>query len=210
MTCSEFQERLPEIIDSGGNEQEQEHLRECDQCAVLVSDLKYIAEQVKLMLPLRDPSPRVWDKIQTSLEKEGLVGQGRFPGLIGSTPTQKRFWSYTWIGAAAAALLVAFIIGTGSDGDDLQPTGQDSAPAAAGQPQSPAERDDATLLSHASWEPSLRSSYEQNLKAVNSYIRDAEQAVRNDPSDDMAREHLVQALAQKQMLYDMAVQRTLQ
>jgi hypothetical protein len=39
----------------------------------LVQDLRYIADQAKLLLPLRDPSPQVWDNIQDSLEREGLV-----------------------------------------------------------------------------------------------------------------------------------------
>jgi hypothetical protein len=35
--------------------------------------LRYIAEQAKLLLPMHDPSPKVWDNIQDSLSKEGLA-----------------------------------------------------------------------------------------------------------------------------------------
>lgn len=73
MTCAEFQKVLPEIIDTGGSEQEQEHLRTCHICSDLVRDLKYIAEQAKLLVPMEDPSPKVWDNIQTSVEREGLA-----------------------------------------------------------------------------------------------------------------------------------------
>lgn len=72
MTCAEFQKVLPYIIDSGGNEQEQEHLRTCKVCSDLVSDLRYIAEQAKLLVPMEDPSPKVWDNIQHSVDQEGL------------------------------------------------------------------------------------------------------------------------------------------
>lgn len=72
MTCSEFQRALPEIIDTGGSEQEREHLRTCHICSDLVQDLRYIAEQAKLLVPMEDPDPRVWDNIQTSVEREGL------------------------------------------------------------------------------------------------------------------------------------------
>jgi hypothetical protein len=73
MTCAEFQEVLPFIFESGGDAKEMEHLKTCQVCSDLVQDLRYIADQAKLLLPLRDPSPKVWDNIQTSLEREGLV-----------------------------------------------------------------------------------------------------------------------------------------
>ena len=72
MTCAEFHELLPTLIDSGEVDQHP-HLTECDNCRALVRDLRYIAEQAKLLLPMRDPGPQVWDNIERSLEKEGLV-----------------------------------------------------------------------------------------------------------------------------------------
>jgi hypothetical protein len=73
MTCSEFQRVLPEIIETGGNEQQEAHLDSCAVCSDLVRDLRYIAEVAKLLVPMEDPDPRVWDGIQKSLEKEGLI-----------------------------------------------------------------------------------------------------------------------------------------
>ena len=73
MTCAEFQETLPYIFESGGDPGQMEHLKTCQICSDLVQDLRYIAEQAKLLLPLRDPSPQVWENIQNSLEREGLV-----------------------------------------------------------------------------------------------------------------------------------------
>lgn len=73
MTCAEFQKVLPDIIDTGGSEQEQQHLRTCHICSDLVRDLKYIVEQAKLLVPMEDPDPRVWNHIQSSVEHEGLA-----------------------------------------------------------------------------------------------------------------------------------------
>lgn len=73
MTCADFQRGLPEIFESGSTTEQDEHLKNCPVCADLVADLKYIAEQAKLLVPMHDPSPRVWDGIQESLEKEGLM-----------------------------------------------------------------------------------------------------------------------------------------
>ena len=75
MRCVEFQKVLPYIIDSGGNAEEEAHLHSCPVCSDLVADLRYISEQAKLLAPLDDPDRRVWDGIQRSLEREGLVKQ---------------------------------------------------------------------------------------------------------------------------------------
>ncbi|MGI8771630.1 MAG: hypothetical protein ACR2JE_09345 [Acidobacteriaceae bacterium] len=69
MTCAEFQETLPDLFESGVDLRDQEHLKSCEQCAALVRDLEYIAQQAKLLLPIHDPSPAVWTNIQSSLER---------------------------------------------------------------------------------------------------------------------------------------------
>jgi hypothetical protein len=38
-----------------------------------VNDLRYIAEQAKLLVPMLEPSPKVWDGIEEKLKSEGLV-----------------------------------------------------------------------------------------------------------------------------------------
>lgn len=77
MNCAEFQKVLPYIIETGGNAKEAKHLRECPVCSDLVQDLKYIAEQAKLLVPMEDPSPRVWEGIKGSLEREGMIKPSR-------------------------------------------------------------------------------------------------------------------------------------
>lgn len=73
MTCAEFQQALPYIFDSGGDANHEEHLKNCPICSDLVADLRYIAEQAKLLVPMEEPDPRVWNGIERSLEREGLV-----------------------------------------------------------------------------------------------------------------------------------------
>ena len=77
MTCAEFQKVLPDIIDGGGSEEQQRHLESCHICSDLVADLRYIAEAAKLLVPMEDPNPRVWDNIEKSLEQEGLAKPAR-------------------------------------------------------------------------------------------------------------------------------------
>jgi hypothetical protein len=70
MTCDEFQQQLPELFESGVDLESAPHLRTCENCAALVRDLQYIADQAKLLLPIKDPSPIVWSKIRTALDEE--------------------------------------------------------------------------------------------------------------------------------------------
>ena len=79
MNCVEFQAALPYIIDKGGNADHEAHLKSCKVCYDLVMDLKYIADQAKLLVPMEDPPGRVWEGIQRSLEGEGLIGSSTRP-----------------------------------------------------------------------------------------------------------------------------------
>jgi hypothetical protein len=70
MTCADFQERLPELFETKADLSADEHLRTCENCAALVRDLEYIAQQAKLLLPIHDPSPSVWENIRTAIRDE--------------------------------------------------------------------------------------------------------------------------------------------
>jgi hypothetical protein len=72
--CADFQEQLPELFEAGANLAQQDHLKTCEQCSALVRDLEYIAQQAKLLLPIHDPSPAVWENIQTSLSSDKSSG----------------------------------------------------------------------------------------------------------------------------------------
>jgi hypothetical protein len=75
--CAEFQEQLPGLMGDGADFSSHPHLSTCANCAELVRDLNYIAQQAKLLLPLHDPSPVVWQKIESSLRsKDDKSGSG--------------------------------------------------------------------------------------------------------------------------------------
>lgn len=212
MNCNTFQESLPEIIESGGTPEQKAHLQQCPVCADLVQDLKYIADQARLLLPMRDPSPRVWNNIQTALEREGMVRRQPERFQVG-TLNPARWSTPAWTGAIAAIIVLVFGIilfnnlnrPSGTEIASSQPaSGQ-----AVAQPQF-ADPDDQRLLQEvAQRAPDLRGQYEENLRSVNAYIADAQKAVEADPADEMARAHLMQAYQQKALLYDFAVSRAL-
>jgi hypothetical protein len=75
--CAKFQEQLPGLMGDGADFSTEPHLATCANCSELVRDLQYIAQQAKLLLPLHDPSPAVWQKIESSLQsKDGESGSG--------------------------------------------------------------------------------------------------------------------------------------
>src|SRR5579863_4632365 len=106
MNCEQFQRVLPQIIESGGNDEQEAHLRSCNACSELVRDLKYIAEQAKLLLPLRDPNPRVWNNIQESLAREGLIQEEGRISLMGKTTSISKKKGLTASGIVLASLAV--------------------------------------------------------------------------------------------------------
>lgn len=77
MECAEFQQQLPGVFDSGVSLTDHPHLKSCTLCSSLVRDLEYIAAQAKLMLPIHDPSPAVWENIQNALQQDGKQSKDR-------------------------------------------------------------------------------------------------------------------------------------
>ncbi|MCU1286805.1 MAG: hypothetical protein JWO13_3155 [Acidobacteriales bacterium] len=220
MNCAEFHKTLPIAIESGGNIDEQGHLATCKNCTDLVNDLRYIAEQAKLLLPMHDPSPRVWNNIQSSLQKEGI---GRVRVATASTASKKKEWpTLGWAAALAASLLIGIALlqvnRQASQSEEVADASASSGPITpqsqpsndSGAAASNDENDKQVLAEVASRNPGLKAIYESNLKNVNNYISDAKTSVQNDPNDSEAREHLREAYAQKAMLYDMATARSLQ
>jgi hypothetical protein len=71
MTCAEFQAQLPELIGSGANLADNEHLRSCELCRALLADLETIAEAARQLFPVVDPSDKLWDQIEIAIRSEG-------------------------------------------------------------------------------------------------------------------------------------------
>jgi hypothetical protein len=74
--CSQFQDQLPGYVESGAEIGQHPHVKTCERCSSLVRDLEYIAAQAKLLLPIHDPSPAVWNNIQSALSRESKTGKG--------------------------------------------------------------------------------------------------------------------------------------
>lgn len=209
MNCAEFQKLLPEIMENGGNAEEEAHLQSCAVCSDLVQDLRYIAESARLLLPMQDPSPRVWAGIREALEREGLVrpplGTARFRPQTAASP--RRWLTVGSLLAVAALLLFAIGVLWFRDYAAHQPEVASVSNPAAAAPAA-IDEDDARLLTAVQQRsPALLPTYRENLDTVNAYIRDARRRLEQDPYDMGARDHLLRACDQKALLYEMAMAR---
>ena len=210
MTCEEFERVLPELGNNHSIEQE-EHLKSCSACSGLVSDLSAISKQGRLLRASEEPSPWVWNSIEVALRQEGLIREQ--PGNLRVHPARLS-WKLRWLVPAAAAGLIFFGVLLHERGGIPAHEAKQESPVGVVTADLQAEgmpREDMQLLnSVAARTPSMRDAYEQNLRAVNAYIHDAEQSAHNDPNDEVAQQYLRNAYEQKAMVYEMALDRSLQ
>ena len=69
--------------------------------------------------------------------------------------------------------------------------------------------DEMLLQTVASTSPGMLGAYQTDIQNVNAYIRDAEQSVKNNPNDEEAQQYLMSAYEQRNMVYEMAMDRSL-
>ena len=70
----------------------------------------------------------------------------------------------------------------------------------------PPSAEDQQFLSEVSQRaPSMRSTYEDQLRSVNAYIQAAQAYLDQNPDDEEARQHLMEAYRQKALLYQLAL-----
>lgn len=85
---------------------------------------------------------------------------------------------------------------------------QGSQPTERAENSPPASGDDVQFLREVSERaPGMRSNYENQLQAVNHEIQETEAYIREHPADGDARQHLMEVMQQKAMLYQMALDR---
>ena len=72
MNCVELQTSLAETED-GSSAEQRAHLKTCSECSALVAELNLIASSAIEIREASEPSPRVWNSIETALRREGLI-----------------------------------------------------------------------------------------------------------------------------------------
>jgi hypothetical protein len=207
MNCIELQASLAEIED-GRSSAQRDHLKTCPDCSALVTELILIASTAAELRAGDEPSPRVWNSIESALRQEGVIRpQSANRSLLPSLGSR---WGWArWMVPAAAALLITtgLYLRQHSLAHQLA---RDTAPAAAVSDLAIAGLDDDDLLLEvAEQSPAMKAQYTDNLRRVNEYIQDAKGAVAANPNDEEARRSLMEAYQQKAMLFELALDRAL-
>ena len=208
MNCGEFERVLPEFLEGEHTREQQAHFDSCSACANLLADLDLISSQAKLLVASEEPRPEVWDALESRLRDEGLI---RLPEFV--TPKVSIFsrWRTAWLVPVAAALVIAAGIklyhptGVG----DQSPIAKQKQPVTKPPVAAVVSQEDRVLMNTVATRiPAQQARYRADLESANSFIRDAEQSMKDDPNDVYMQQMLINAYAQKQMLYNLAVERS--
>jgi hypothetical protein len=210
MTCAEFQEILPELMEKSRRPDLEAHTTSCGACAELVSDLEAIISESRMLRAAEEPSPRVWNSIELALRQEGLI-RAQEPSRPFLVPALGKKWGLMgWVVPAMAVLaLSAGILFMRSERTRNTASAVTPALPRLGMGETNDADDRAVLDEVQKRSPALVAVYANNMRDVNAYIRDAKEVVDQDPNDEEARQDLLQAYQQKSMLYDMALERSL-
>jgi hypothetical protein len=203
MTCVELQQSLAETERSRSREQIS-HLKSCAACADLVRELDLIIEAAGDLQEADEPSSRVWNSIEAALRSEGLI---RPQGIRkhAHLPSFSARWGWSrWLVPAAAMLLILIGIYQKRESSPVAPIRE--AVTAVPVVNTGGLNDEDLMDEVATNSPAMRSEYEENLRSVNDYIRDAQSAVNDNPNDVEARHALMDAYQQKSMLFEMAME----
>jgi len=208
MNCLEFERVLPEFLEGIHTPEQQAHLDSCSSCSGLLADLNEISSQAKFLIASEEPRSAVWEALESRLRGEGLI---RLPEFVTPKPSAWSRWRAPWLVPIAAALvLVAGLkLYHPFHAGDSEPLAKQAARAPEVAVVVPVSREDQVVLnSVATRVPAQRARYRADLDDANSFIRDAEQSMKDDPNDIYTQQMLINAYAQKQLLYDLAVERT--
>jgi hypothetical protein len=215
MTCVELQQSLSEN-ESGSSPAQQAHLKACPECSALVADLLLIVCTAGELRAAHEPSPRVWNSIQMALRQEGLIRpQGAGRSLL---PSFSSSWGWArWALPVAAAVLLAVgisirqhFVSSAEKAGYAPPPVVSPGPSPNPDGEIAGLNDDDLMQEVAQQAPALQAQYTDNLRRVNEYIRDAKNNVAADPNDEEARRSLMSAYQQKAMLFELALDRSLQ
>ena len=205
MTCSEFQEILPDVVEGVRNIDQESHLKTCSNCLDLVADLEVIFREARQLEGMFEPGPRVWNTIELTLRQEGIIRDA--PSSPALVPPFRRRWASAWMMVpitAIALLAFAFLYQRQSHTDVVATQG----PVVRIEKARNAE--DHSILADVNFStPAVRRQYEANLRDIDAYIQDAEASAKQDPNDEEAQVSLMNAYQQRSMVYEMAMDRSL-
>jgi len=142
-----------------------------------------------------------------------LVQSPAPPAATGASDTSATAPSSTMPSSATTASTTSVPASTGQPKSSQAPSKDEIASVAQPSTEKPVlelgtSSDDQQFLSEVStFAPSMRATYESQLRAVNADIRESQAYLDQNPGDADARQHLMDAYQQKALLYQIALDR---
>jgi hypothetical protein len=176
------------------------HVRECSFCYSMLADLEGI-RSAGSDLALEEPPARVWTNIRASLIAEKIIRQREvfWQRWLQSWPV----WAGLHNPVAVAALGCLMVLGIGllrfpsahKSPPDTARTVDLSDVASAAAAVGPMET--SYHAQAASFEPSVKETYQKSLDSLDGEIRECLDSVRQEPDNSLAHEYLLAAYQQK-------------
>jgi anti-sigma factor RsiW len=224
MKCEDLNEALVDLVDGrldgAGQRAIERHLEACDYCRALVEDLRSI-RAAAFMLDRREPMAGTWSKVQAAIAAEPAP-----KGSLLDFRLSRRSLGggvAVWLGAAAA-LILATVIGLLPLMNRAAPAHDDTAPADAAQEVTvesvtaefeAAEKhyqkaiDDLQTIANkdtGELDPQVASVLQKNLTVIDQAITESRAALRSQPSSSNAQSGLFDALRSKVALLQQTVE----
>lgn len=207
VTCEQFRGVTGALLEGESHPEAYAHLAECPRCRVLVDELGLV-ERAARALPVYQPSPRLWMRLQAAARREGLWARPSWwrefaPGFFPARPAFAAVLAVT-------LLLAGVLIRYPALETPTLPTTHASvfevAQAELVQDPSYGERyqmhlqqiENRVLTGEtAPVDPELREMTARPLNTVDRAIEQTQQRLAAYPDDTMAREELLRLYRQK-------------
>lgn len=206
--CRQFDLDLPAYLEGEARPELLRHAEACPFCSVILADLEQVRQQARV-LPLEEPSARLWANVRSTLAAEGVIRE---------QPSRSAGWlaGLAWgrfaapVGALASLMIVSAVLLVPPGSLDhsrtsawLSVTDRDAMAARVYRQEDSAlasmvgELEKSFNAQQASLAPAVKAAYMKGLKSLDDSIRECRASVEREPGNTLARQYLVAAYTQK-------------
>ena len=176
-----------------------EHLAQCSACKRFVEDVTTIVAVAHELPAEIEPPERVWISISTQLEREGVIR-----GFARGTETSPWWQPFAdlfrnrVLATAAVGVLIVIAVALQFEKPPTPILEAHDDPFSSTVTVLRQQEHDLANMQLASVSTSpVDTSLRQNLQQVDEFIADCERRVKEEPTDELAREYLTSAYQQK-------------
>jgi hypothetical protein len=210
MNCSEVQFKISEWVDGEALEHEsgiQRHMKFCKDCASFYQDLQRLKENSG-QLGLFDPPGHLWMHLREQLVAEGLIHAQEpskglweriFPaGLSGLWPGLKPALTGAILALVLSATVLYFYTRSGKEGPPTEVVILQELQQAERHYQRAIETlSEVSQRKIEGLDPAMAQILNDNLATMDYYVKECQEAVKNNPGNPLVHRYLLTAYQKK-------------